>query len=124
MGQLGRRSLRPEYDVRDLLKLVLDDAPFDEYKADYGQTLVCGFGRLGGMPVGVVANQKKRVKPADGPMQFGGVIYVDSADKAARFIMDCNQTPRPDPVPAGRERLHGRARIPSRRASSRPGRSW
>ena len=82
---------QPEYDVRDLLKLILDDAPFDEYKADYGQTLVCGFGRLGGKPVGVVANQKKRVKAADGPTQFGGVIYVDSAEKAARFVMDCNQ---------------------------------
>src|SRR5438105_833085 len=82
----------PEYDVRDLLKLVLDDAPFDEYKAEYGQTLVCGYGRLGGVAVGVVANQRKRVKPPDGPLQFGGVIYVDSADKAARFVMDCNQT--------------------------------
>jgi acetyl-CoA carboxylase carboxyltransferase component len=71
--------------------LLLDDAPFDEYKADFGQTLVCGFGRLGGTPVGVVANQKQRVKPAEGPIQFGGVIYVDSADKAARFVMDCNQ---------------------------------
>jgi 3-methylcrotonyl-CoA carboxylase beta subunit len=81
-----------EYDVRDMLKLLLDDAPFDEYKAEYGQTLVCGYGRLGGAPIGVVANQKKRVKPADGPLQFGGVIYVDSADKAARFVMDCNQT--------------------------------
>jgi acetyl-CoA carboxylase carboxyltransferase component len=80
-----------EYDVRDLLKLILDDAPFDEYKADYGQTLVCGFGKLGGRPVGVVANQKKRVKSAEGPIQFGGVIYVDSAEKAARFVMDCNQ---------------------------------
>jgi acetyl-CoA carboxylase carboxyltransferase component len=81
-----------EYDVRDLLSLVLDpDAPFDEYKAEYGQSLVCGFGRLGGRPVGVVANQKKRVKPAEGALQFGGVIYVDSADKAARFVMDCNQ---------------------------------
>ena len=67
-------------------------APFDEYKAEYGQTLVCGYGRLGGVPVGVVANQRKRCKPADGPLQYGGVIYVDSADKAARFIMDCNQT--------------------------------
>jgi len=81
----------PEYDVRDLLKLLLDDAPFDEYKADYGQTLVCGFGKLGGTAVGIVANQKQRVKAADGPMQFGGVIYVDSAEKAARFVMDCNQ---------------------------------
>jgi len=81
---------QPEYDVRDLLSLLLD-APFDEYKADYGQTLVCGFGVLGGKPIGVVANQKKRVKSADGPLQFGGVIYVDSAEKAARFVMDCNQ---------------------------------
>jgi acetyl-CoA carboxylase carboxyltransferase component len=81
-----------EYDVRDLLALLLDrDTPFDEYKADFGQTMVCGFGKLGGATVGVVANQKKRVKAADGPVQFGGVIYVDSADKAARFVMDCNQ---------------------------------
>ncbi|MBA4188273.1 MAG: methylcrotonoyl-CoA carboxylase [Planctomycetaceae bacterium] len=82
---------QPEYDVRDLLKLILDDAPFDEYKADYGKTLVCGFGKLGGTAIGIVANQKQRVKAADGPMQFGGVIYVDSAEKAARFVMDCNQ---------------------------------
>jgi 3-methylcrotonyl-CoA carboxylase beta subunit len=81
-----------EYDVRDLLRAILDDAPFDEYKAEYGQTLVCGLGRLGGLPVGVVANQRQRCKPAQGPLQYGGVIYVDSADKAARFVMDCNQT--------------------------------
>ncbi len=86
------RAGRQEYDVRDVLACLLDAAPFDEYKAEYGQTLVCGFGRLGGVPVGVVANQRQRCKPAAGPLQFGGVIYVDSADKAARFIMDCNQT--------------------------------
>src|SRR5439155_21520969 len=80
-----------EYDVRDVLKALLDDAHFDEYKAEYGQTLVCGHGHLGGVAIGVVANQKKRVKPAEGALQFGGVIYVDSADKAARFVMDCNQ---------------------------------
>jgi acetyl-CoA carboxylase carboxyltransferase component len=80
-----------EYDVRDLFKLLLDDAPFDEYKAEYGETLVCGYGRLGGRPVGVVANQKRRVKTATGGLQFGGVIYADSAEKAARFVMDCNQ---------------------------------
>jgi len=80
-----------EYDVRDLLKLLLDPAPFDEFKAEFGPTLVCGFGQLGGQRIGIVANQKKRVKPADGPLQFGGVIYVDSADKAARFVMVCNQ---------------------------------
>ncbi|CAN5553017.1 acyl-CoA carboxylase subunit beta [soil metagenome] len=82
---------QPEYDVHDLLKLILDDAPFDEYKAEFGQSLVCGTGRLAGKPVGIVANQKKRVKNAAGVLEFGGVIYVDSADKAARFIMDCNQ---------------------------------
>ncbi|HBI46292.1 MAG TPA: methylcrotonoyl-CoA carboxylase [Planctomycetales bacterium] len=81
-----------EYDIRDLLPCLLDAGPFDEYKAEYGQTLVCGYGRLGGHPIGVVANQRKRVRPAEGPLQFGGVLYVDSADKAARFIMDCNQT--------------------------------
>lgn len=86
---------RQEYDVRDLLPCLLDEGPFDEYKAEYGQTLVCGYGRLGGVPVGVVANQKKRCQPAEGALQYGGVIYVDSADKAARFIMDCNQTRMP-----------------------------
>jgi 3-methylcrotonyl-CoA carboxylase beta subunit len=81
-----------EYDVRDLLKSILDDAPFDEYKAEYGQTIVCGIGKLGGQSVGIVANQRQRCKPAVGPLQYGGVIYVDSAEKAARFIMDCNQS--------------------------------
>jgi acetyl-CoA carboxylase carboxyltransferase component len=80
-----------EYDVRDVLGCLLDAGPFDEYKAEFGQTLVCGYGRLGGAPVGVVANQRKRCRPAVGPIEYGGVIYVDSADKAARFIMDCNQ---------------------------------
>ncbi len=86
---------RQEYDVRDLLPCILDAGPFDEYKAEYGQTLVCGYGRLGGVAVGVVCNQHRRCKPAKGPLQYGGVIYVDSADKAARFIMDCNQTRTP-----------------------------
>ena len=59
--------------------------------AEYGQTLVCGTARLGGFPVGIVANQHHRVRPADGPLQFGGVLYVDSAEKVARFVMNCNQ---------------------------------
>jgi 3-methylcrotonyl-CoA carboxylase beta subunit len=97
MSRLSAEQFTPftqpgEYDVRDLLKLLLDDAPFDEYKAEYGQSLVCGTGKLGGRPIGIVANQRKRVKTADGQLQFGGVLYVDSSDKAARFIMDCNQT--------------------------------
>lgn len=82
---------RQEYEVRELLECIIDAAPFDEYKAEFGQTLVCGYARLGGVPVGIVANQRKRVKVAGGALQFGGVIYVDAADKAARFIMDCNQ---------------------------------
>ncbi len=82
---------RHEYDVRDLLPCLLDDAPFDEYKAEFGPTLVCGYGRLGGVAVGVVANQRKRSRLPSGEIAFGGVIYVDAADKAARFVMDCNQ---------------------------------
>jgi acetyl-CoA carboxylase carboxyltransferase component len=86
---------REEYDVRDLLPCLLDEGPFDEYKAEFGQTLVCGYGRLGGVAVGVVANQHKRCRPANGPLQYGGVLYVESADKGARFIMDCNQSRMP-----------------------------
>ena len=86
---------RNEYDVRDLLPCFLDAGPFEEYKAEYGQTLVCGYGRLGGVAVGVVANQHKRCRAADGRLQYGGVLYVDGADKAARFVMDCNQTRAP-----------------------------
>ncbi|MEX2025819.1 MAG: carboxyl transferase domain-containing protein, partial [Pirellulaceae bacterium] len=61
------------------------------YKAEFGQTLVCGTARLGGFPVGIVANQRHRMKTAKGEFQFGGVLYVDSADKGARFVMNCNQ---------------------------------
>jgi acetyl-CoA carboxylase carboxyltransferase component len=89
---LFRAEMRQEYDIRDLLPCILDNAPFDEYKAEYGQTLVCGYGRLGGVPVGVVANQRMRCRPAQGQLQYGGVLYVDSAVKGARFIMDCNQS--------------------------------
>jgi 3-methylcrotonyl-CoA carboxylase beta subunit len=82
---------RDEYEIRDILECLVDADSFDEYKAEYGQTVVCGTARLGGFPVGIVASQHHRVRPADGPLQFGGVLYVDSAEKAARFIMDCNQ---------------------------------
>ena len=80
-----------EYDSRDLLKLVADGGEFEEYKADYGKTLVCGHLRLGGRSIGVVANQRRRVTTAAGEVQIGGVIYHDSADKAARFVMACDQ---------------------------------
>ncbi|MSQ93596.1 MAG: acyl-CoA carboxylase subunit beta [Gemmataceae bacterium] len=86
---------RQEYDVRDLLPFLLDAGPFDEYKAEFGPTLVCGYGCLGGVAVGIVANQKARCKAPSGEVQIGGVIYVDAADKAARFIMDCNQSRLP-----------------------------
>jgi acetyl-CoA carboxylase carboxyltransferase component len=82
---------RDEYEVRDVLDCLVDAGSFDEYKAEYGQSLVCGTARIGGFPVGIVSNQHHRVRPAEGPIQFGGVLYVDSAEKAARFIMNCNQ---------------------------------
>jgi 3-methylcrotonyl-CoA carboxylase beta subunit len=81
-----------EYDLRDLIQLLVDPQSFDEYKPDYGQTLICGYAKLGGRSLGIVGNQRKRCKQANGPMQYGGVIYTDAADKAARFVMDCNQT--------------------------------
>lgn len=82
-----------QYDVRDLLAALVDGQSFDEYRPDFGQSLVCGFARLGGIAVGIVGNQRLRIKPAKGgPFQFGGVIYADSADKAARFVLECNQT--------------------------------
>ncbi|HEY7313438.1 MAG TPA: acyl-CoA carboxylase subunit beta [Gemmataceae bacterium] len=93
--QLFPANPRQEYDMRDLLSCLLDTGPFDEYKAEYGQTLVCGYGWLGSVAVGVVANQHKRCRPASGPVQYGGVLYVESADKGARFIMDCNQNRLP-----------------------------
>ncbi len=80
-----------EYEVREVLDCLVDADSFDEYKPEYGQTLVCGTARWGGISIGIVANQRHRVRPADGPYQFGGVLYVDSAEKAARFVMNCNQ---------------------------------
>jgi acetyl-CoA carboxylase carboxyltransferase component len=85
-------SEREEYDVRDVIAGLVDSEEFDEYKAEYGRTMVCGYARIGGFPVALVANQRHRVKPPDGPLQFGGVLYVDSADKTARFVMDANQS--------------------------------
>jgi 3-methylcrotonyl-CoA carboxylase beta subunit len=82
---------RKDYEVRKLLECLVDAGSFDEYKAEYGKTLVCGTARIGGFPIGIVANQHHAEKPAEGPIQFGGVLYVDSAEKAARFVMNCNQ---------------------------------
>ena len=86
---------RTNYDVRDLLATVVDENSLDEYKADYGKTLVTAYARINGRPVGIVANQHVQVRTKKEGIQMGGVIYADSADKAARFIMDCNQTNLP-----------------------------
>ncbi|WP_231426051.1 acyl-CoA carboxylase subunit beta [Pedobacter sp. Leaf250] len=80
-----------QYEILDIINRLVDQSEFEEYKQGYGQSIVCGLGRIDGWAVGIVANQRKVVKSKKGEMQFGGVIYSDSADKAARFIMNCNQ---------------------------------
>jgi len=79
------------YETRDIIKRLVDNSEFTEYKSGYGKTIVCGYARIDGWSVGIVANQRELIKTKKGEMQFGGVIYSDSADKAARFIMNCNQ---------------------------------
>ncbi|QCK14074.1 acyl-CoA carboxylase subunit beta [Mangrovivirga cuniculi] len=79
------------YDVRNIIKCLVDKSEFDEYKELYGKTIVCATARIDGWSVGIIANQRQIVKTKKGEMQMGGVIYSDSADKAARFIMNCNQ---------------------------------
>src|SRR5437868_7421125 len=83
------------YDMKEILARVLDGSRFDEYKPEYGKTVLCGYGRIGGFAVGIVANQKLHAQQTDHEghkrVEFGGVIYTESAEKAARFIMDCNQ---------------------------------
>jgi len=83
------------YDFFEVLSRIVDDGEFVEYKKDYGQTIVCGYSHIGGYPVGIIANQKKHIMKKGQPPQFGGVIYTESAEKAARFIMDCNQNKIP-----------------------------
>jgi acetyl-CoA carboxylase carboxyltransferase component len=89
-GSLPADSNKP-YDMLEIIHRLTDDSQFDQYKEDYGKTILCGYGRIDGWSVGIVANQRKMVKSRKGEMQMGGVIYNDSADKAARFIMNCNQ---------------------------------
>jgi 3-methylcrotonyl-CoA carboxylase beta subunit len=89
-----------QYDMREIIARLVDGSEFEEYRAEYGETLLCGYARIGGWAVGIVANQKKHVQTqARGSdqkrMEFGGVIYTESAEKAARFIMDCNQNKIP-----------------------------
>ena len=84
-----------QYDMKEIIARIVDGSEFDEYKAEYGETVLCGYARIGGYAVGIVANQKTHVQQVDHSgnkrMEFGGVIYTESAEKAARFIMDCNQ---------------------------------
>jgi acetyl-CoA carboxylase carboxyltransferase component len=84
-----------QYDMKEVLARIVDGSRFDEYKAEYGETVICGYARIGGFAVGIVANQKTHVPQTDKSgnkrIEFGGVIYTESAEKAARFIMDCNQ---------------------------------
>ncbi|MBN8578635.1 MAG: acyl-CoA carboxylase subunit beta [Cytophagales bacterium] len=89
-GLLPADRAKP-YDTLEIIKRLVDDSVFEEYKSLYGKTILCGFARVEGWAVGIVANQRKVVKTKKGEMQMGGVIYSDAADKAARFIMNCNQ---------------------------------
>jgi 3-methylcrotonyl-CoA carboxylase beta subunit len=89
-GLLPSDATKP-YDMVDIITRIVDDSIFEQFKEDYGKTILCGYARIDGWAVGIVANQRKIVKSKKGEMQMGGVIYNDSADKAARFIMNCNQ---------------------------------
>lgn len=89
-GVLPENREKP-YDMRDIIHRLVDDSDFEEYKKLFGQSVICGLGRIDGWAVGIVANQRQVIKSKKGEMQFGGVIYSDSADKATRFIMNCNQ---------------------------------
>ncbi|WP_350288706.1 carboxyl transferase domain-containing protein [uncultured Croceitalea sp.] len=84
-------SRSDQYDMLEIVERIVDDSKFEQYKADYGKTILTGYARIDGWAVGIVANQRKVVKNGKGEMQFGGVIYSDSADKATRFIANCNQ---------------------------------
>ena len=89
-GILPENREKP-YDMREIIMRLVDNSELEEYKTGYGQSIICGLSRIDGWAVGIVANQRKVVKSRKGEMQFGGVIYSDSADKATRFIMNCNQ---------------------------------
>ena len=89
-GILPRDRAKP-YNMKDIIARLVDSSEFEEYKEGYGQSLICGYARIDGWAVGIVANQREMIKTKKGEMQFGGVIYSDSADKAARFIANCNQ---------------------------------
>ena len=80
-----------QYDMNEIISRIVDGSDLDEYKSEYGKTIICGNAKIGGYKVGIIANQRKIIKTDSGKIQLGGVFYNDSADKAARFIMNCNQ---------------------------------
>ncbi|MBI45829.1 MAG: methylcrotonoyl-CoA carboxylase [Candidatus Marinimicrobia bacterium] len=84
-------NLTDQYDMKQIIARLVDASDFDEYKKNYGKTLICGHARIGGYSIGIIANQKHVIKSEEGQVQLGGVVYNDSADKAARFVMNCNQ---------------------------------
>ena len=112
-GAYDASPARP-YDMKEILARIVDESRFDEYKPEYGTTLICGYARIGGFAVGIVANQKLHAHQTDHEghkrVEFGGVIYTESAEKAARFIMDCNQSLIPLVFFPRRQRLHGGTR--------------
>ena len=79
------------YDMKEIISRLVDGSCFSEYKKDYGKTIICGHASIGGYKVGIIANQREHIKTDNAGIQLGGVIYSDSADKAARFVMNCNQ---------------------------------
>lgn len=89
-GIMSEGNLKP-YNMQDIIECIVDNSEFEQFKQDYGKTILCGYARIDGWAVGIVANQRLISKTKKGEMQLGGVIYNDSADKAARFILNCNQ---------------------------------
>ena len=89
-GILPKDRAKP-YNMKEIISRLVDKSEFNEYKKDYGKSIICGYARIDGWAVGIVANQRKMIKTHKGEMQFGGVIYSDSANKSARFIANCNQ---------------------------------
>ena len=91
LNGLFNPSTPGQYDILEVIARIVDNSEFDEFKKSYGKTLICGNAKIGGYNIGIIANQRKIQKTGNGEMQMGGVIYSDSADKAARFVMNCNQ---------------------------------
>jgi acetyl-CoA carboxylase carboxyltransferase component len=106
-GILPRNRTKP-YNINKIISCLVDKSEFEEYKKDYGKSIVCGYARVDGWAVGIVANQREIIKNKKGETQFGGVIYSDSADKSTRFIANCNQKKNTFSFPARCYWFHGR----------------